>query len=88
MILEERSVVHAEFWSLKRVVEVTGVSKSEVYRLMKLGRFPKSNAYRDTPKKRFWLSNDVKQWQQEQFVKRRPEIDAEIDNDFDVLLNS
>lgn len=88
MIVDERSVVHAEFWSLKRVVEVTGVSKTEVYRQMNLGLFPKSNGYRDTPKKRFWLSNDIKQWQQEQFAKRRPEIDAEIDSDFDELLNS
>lgn len=88
MILNERSVVHAEFWNLKRVVEVTGVSKTEIYRQMNLGLFPKSNGYRDTPKKRFWLSNDIKQWQQEQFAKRRPEIDAEIDNDFDEFLNS
>ncbi len=88
MIVDERSAVHAEFWNLKRVVELTGISKSEVYRQMRLGLFPKSNSYRDTPKKRFLLSNDIKRWQQEQFAKRRHEIDAEIDEEFDEFLNS
>lgn len=86
MIVDEKTAVHAEFWNLKRVTEITGISKSEVYRQMRLGLFPKSNAYRASPKKRFWLSNDVKRWQQEQMLSRRSEIDDEIDNDFDALL--
>jgi predicted DNA-binding transcriptional regulator AlpA len=86
VIVDERTTVHAEFWNLKRVTEITGISKSEVYRQMRLGLFPKSNAYRASPKKRFWLSNDVKRWQQEQMLSRRSEIDDEIDNDFDALL--
>lgn len=55
-----------EFWSLTRVVEVTGISKSEVYRRVKLGQFPRSHKYRDGERRRFWISTEIMAWQQEQ----------------------
>ena len=79
---------HVEFWSLRRVVEVTGCSKSEVYRLMRIDLFPKSNAYRATPKKRFWLSHEIKEWQQAQLDKQVDAIMAGLPkDDFESLLS-
>lgn len=55
-----------EFWRLPRVIEVTGLSRSEIYRRMNEGTFPKSHPYRDAPKIRFWVSSEVQRWQAEQ----------------------
>jgi predicted DNA-binding transcriptional regulator AlpA len=88
MIVDAGTVAHAEFWPLTRVLEVTGLSKSTLYALIRAGQFPQSNSYQFSGKKRFWLSNDVKHWQQEQLATRRPELVTEIDSDFDALLNS
>lgn len=86
MIVEAGTVAHAEFWPLTRVQEVTGLSKTTLYELMKTGKFPRSHSYQFTDKRRFWLSSDVKRWQQEQMLDRRPELEVEIDSDFDALL--
>ena len=86
MIIAERSVSHTEFWPLTRVVEVTGVSKSVIYQQMKLGLFPQSHSYQFSDKRRFWLSNDVKRWQQRQLVDKSQDLEEELDNEFDALL--
>ena len=86
MIVEAGTVAHAEFWPLTRVQEVTGLSKTTLYELMKIGKFPRSYSYQFTDKRRFWLSNDVKRWQQDQMLDGRTELKVEIDNDFDALL--
>lgn len=86
MIVEAGTVAHAEFWPLTRVQEITGLSKTTLYELMKAGKFPRSYSYQFTDKRRFWLSNDVKRWQQDQMPDQRTELKVEIDNDFDVLL--
>lgn len=86
MIVEERTVAHAEFWPLTRVLEVVGISKTVLYAQMKLGLFPQSHAYEFSGKRRFWVSNDVKRWQLNQLSKPYPDIVAEIDNEFDELL--
>ncbi|MDQ0836979.1 helix-turn-helix transcriptional regulator [Sphingomonas faeni] len=86
MIVEAGTVAHTEFWPLTRVQEVTGLSKTTLYELMKTGKFPRSYSYQFTDKRRFWLSNDVKRWQQDQVPDRRAELKVEIDNDFDALL--
>ena len=56
----------AEFWRLTRVVEVTGLSKSEIYRQIGKGMFPPSRAYRNAPMRRFWTSIEVQRWQAQQ----------------------
>ncbi|WP_231420749.1 helix-turn-helix transcriptional regulator [Sphingomonas sp. Leaf205] len=86
MIVEPGTVAHTEFWPLTRVQEVTGLSKTTLYDLMKTGRFPRSYSYQFTDKRRFWLSNDVKRWQQNQVPNRRTELEVEIDSEFDALL--
>lgn len=86
MIVEGGTIAHTEFWPLTRVQEVTGLSKTTLYELMKNGRFPRSYSYQFTDKRRFWLSNDVKRWQQDQVPNRRTELKVEIDSDFDALL--
>lgn len=86
MIVEGGTIAHTEFWPLPRVQEVTGLSKTTLYELMKTGRFPRSYSYQFTDKRRFWLSNDVKRWQQDQVPNRRIELKVEIDSDFDALL--
>lgn len=60
------SAQHVEFWRLKRVCEVTGISKSEIYRQIADGRFPQPKNYRDSPGKKFWLSTQIKDWQRQQ----------------------
>lgn len=64
-----------EFWSLKRVLQAVGLSKSEIYRQISDGRFPGSRAYLDNPHKKFWLSTEIRQWQRRQ-----------IGDDFEALL--
>ncbi len=86
MIVEGGTIAHTEFWPLTRVQEVTGLSKTTLYELMKTDRFPRSCSYQFTDKRRFWLSNDVKRWQQDQVPSRRTELKVEIDSDFDALL--
>ena len=51
-----------EFWRLPTVIEKTGLSKSEIYRRVSDGRFPKPRRYPDSDKT-FWLSRDVVEWQ-------------------------
>lgn len=58
--------MNAEFWRLPRLLQVTGLSRSEIYRRINEGTFPKSHPYRDAPKIRFWISTEVQRWQAEQ----------------------
>lgn len=53
-----------EFWRLPKVIEKTGLSKSEIYRRVSDNRFPKARRYPDTGKS-FWLSSEVIEWQQQ-----------------------
>lgn len=77
---------HVEFWSLTRVTEVTGISKSEIYRSIKAGTFPASHAYKCNIR-RFWLSHEVKAWQQSQLDVDVPELrDGLPQDDFESLL--
>lgn len=51
-----------EFWPLARVVAVTGLSRSEIYRRQKEEPgFPHSRPYRDSTRV-FWLSTEVRAW--------------------------
>ncbi|NII58966.1 AlpA family transcriptional regulator [Sphingomonas aerolata] len=77
-----------EFWGLRRVMETTGVSKSELYRLMRAGQFPQSRPYQHSPKRRFWLSSEVQSWQMMQIGKGGIQNLTQADSDFEVLLNS
>jgi predicted DNA-binding transcriptional regulator AlpA len=53
-----------EFWRLETVEQKVGLSKSEIYRRMRLGEFPESRAYPGGKgKMRFWISTEVRRWQ-------------------------
>lgn len=52
----------AEFWRLPRVIEVTGISRSEIYRQIRFGEFPPSRSYKGCANARFWLSTEVQGW--------------------------
>ncbi|WP_083274626.1 AlpA family phage regulatory protein [Novosphingobium resinovorum] len=51
-----------EFWRLQRVCEVTGLSKSEIYRRVDEQRFPAPRKYPGSSMN-FWPSNVVQNWQ-------------------------
>lgn len=55
-----------EFLRIQRVIELTGLSKAEIYRQIADGRFPPSRPYRSNPRKRFWTSTEIREWQQRQ----------------------
>ncbi len=59
-------MTETQFLSLARVIELVGISRSEIYRQIKAGSFPQSRAYKDLEKRRFWLSSEIKAWQQGQ----------------------
>lgn len=53
-----------EFWRLPTVMQKVGLSKSEIYRRISDGRFPKSRRYPDSDKT-YWVSTEVVEWQQQ-----------------------
>jgi predicted DNA-binding transcriptional regulator AlpA len=58
---ESSNKAQLEFWRLKRVCEVTGLSKSEVYRRVAAGQFPPPHKYPGSGMN-FWPSVDVQSW--------------------------
>lgn len=63
-----------EFWRLPVVLQATGLSKSDIYRRIAEGRFPKARKYEGTSKS-FWVSVEVMRWQRDQ-----------LGDDFEALL--
>ncbi|MBH0113278.1 AlpA family phage regulatory protein [Novosphingobium sp. YJ-S2-02] len=55
-----------EFWRLGKVVTVTGLSKSEIYRRMASGSFPEPKKYPDS-KMNYWVSTQIIDWQRSIF---------------------
>jgi predicted DNA-binding transcriptional regulator AlpA len=56
-----------EFWRMKRVIAVTGLSRTEIYRRVAAGYFPLPRKYLDSIMN-FWLSTDIKKWQLQQLA--------------------
>lgn len=54
-----------ELWRVKRVLSVTGLSRTLLYQLMAAGRFPHSIPLAGT-RARAWRSSEVNQWISEQ----------------------
>ena len=68
-------------------LEVCGISKSEVYRRIKDGTFPRSHAFKCNAR-RFWMSHEIKAWQQSQLDHEVPELKYGIpQDDFEALLD-
>jgi predicted DNA-binding transcriptional regulator AlpA len=53
-----------EFIRAKRVCEITGLSKTELYRRVASGSFPSPRKYPDS-NMNFWISADVENWQRQ-----------------------
>lgn len=53
-----------QFWRLKKVIETVGLSRAEIYRRIAEKRFPPSRRYGDGSKRCFWLSTEIKAWQE------------------------
>ena len=47
---------------LPEVMEEVGVGKDTVYKLMRVGKFPKNRTMRDMPSRRIWLRSEVEAW--------------------------
>lgn len=54
-----------EFWRLPVVEQKSGLSRSEIYKQVSSGRFPKPRSYKQSSKS-FWLATEIRKWQQEQ----------------------
>ena len=55
---------------LPAVMEMTGISRSSVYRLVQENKFPKP-AHVAVPKMTAWVSDDIENWIEEQIEKDR-----------------
>jgi len=53
-----------EFWRLPRVIAMTGLSRSEIYRRVAERRFPRPKRYPGTTIT-FWLASEVRTWLRE-----------------------
>lgn len=53
-----------QFWRLSKVTEMVGLSRAEIYRRIADGRFPASRRYGEGGTRVFWLSTEIKAWQQ------------------------
>lgn len=51
-----------EFWRLRTVIAVTGLCRSEIYRRIAAGTFPRPRKYPDSAMS-FWVSSEVQEWQ-------------------------
>jgi predicted DNA-binding transcriptional regulator AlpA len=56
-----------EFWPLQRVVQITGLSRSEIYRRQKESSFPRARPYKNSSRV-FWVSSDVREWMRGQLA--------------------
>ena len=63
-----------ELWRMERVTEVTGLSRSEIYRRIASGKFPAPRKYRDCART-YWLSYEVEAWVREE-IGMADEYDA------------
>ena len=51
-----------QFFRMRRVCQICGLSKTEVYRRIESGRFPRPHKYPDSTMN-FWLSTEIEAWQ-------------------------
>lgn len=56
-----------DLWRLPRVIETSGLSKTEIYRRMgesnpKQNPFPRNYSYRGNSQAKFWRSDEVRAW--------------------------
>lgn len=58
--------IHIErFLRLKSVIEITGISKTEIYRRLQRDSFPRPNKL--SPRVVIWRESEIKMWMIQQF---------------------
>ncbi len=50
------------FVRLRELVNLVGLSRTEIYRRIALGRFPRSRPYSSGGMSRFWRLSDIRAW--------------------------
>ena len=58
-----------DFWRLEKVKEVTGLSKSTIYRRISERTFPASKRYYRSGGA-FWLATEIREWQRRELSRR------------------
>lgn len=66
VMIQQRSITM--FIRLKKVIEITALSRPTVYRLMQQGKFPKQIKLGE--KSVAWLLEEVEQWMKERLAER------------------
>jgi predicted DNA-binding transcriptional regulator AlpA len=62
-----------DFWRLAIVIEVTGLSKTTIYRRIKAQTFPDSRSYYRSSGV-FWLARDIREWQRREISRQAGEL--------------
>ncbi len=57
-----------DFWRLAKVVEVTGLSRTTIYRRISAGTFPNSKRYYRSSGV-FWLATEIREWQRRELQR-------------------
>lgn len=65
--------VPGDFWRLAKVVEVTGLSRTTIYRRIKARTFPGRRSYQGSSGV-FWLATDIREWQRRELSSRAGEL--------------
>lgn len=47
---------------LPEVIALVGIAKDSIYKLMRVGKFPKNRPMRDMPSRRVWDLEEVMDW--------------------------
>lgn len=58
-----------DFWRLARVIEVTGLSRTTIYRRIKARTFPAGRPYHHSTGV-FWLDTEIREWQRRELLYR------------------
>lgn len=60
--------IEPKYINLESVKKLTTLSKSQIYELMRVGKFPKNGKFKDTPCRVIWLRQEVEAHLDEQFI--------------------
>lgn len=60
------------FIRMKELQGIVGLSRTEIYKRAKDGRFPSAYSFPEMPRAKFWSSEEIRNWQLET-IKRAKE---------------
>lgn len=62
--------MQAKYIRLNKVIHLTGLGRSSIYKFMAEGSFPKSISF--GAKRIAWLESDIQNWMQQKIESRKP----------------